>query len=201
MDRMIAPGLQACARGLRLGVVVGAGMAVTAPATAASFLDSTHLLDVRQGSVRSDAVRQAGRGGYQLAGGSSVDLAEWYSADWPDLHVSFLTQVGENTGLIWGFSTGERGEKYRISPGIRLGLVHAFRLTEASTLTLTASVQLGSKLREESCTADYGAIGGVQQVTCRLAAAPMAPEETLRHRLAMDGLDDSRIALSYEFRF
>ena len=31
------------------------------------------------------------------------------------------------------------------------------------------------------CTADYGAIGGVQAVNCRLAASQLDPAETLRH--------------------
>ena len=195
MDRIAAPNRRAaCLRAITLVILATA-------TSAGSFLQSTHLLDMRQGSVRSDIVRQVSRGGYELAGGESVEFRDWYSPAFPDLHLSFLTKIGEDTGIIWGFSTGERGEKYRISPGLKLGFVHAIHPTSDSTLTLTATVQLGSRLRERTCTADYGEVGGVERVNCRLAASLIPPEETLRHRLAMDGLDDSRIALSYELRF
>jgi hypothetical protein len=170
-------------------------------ASAGTFLESTHLLEVRQGSLRSDAVRGVSRGGYELAGGEAIRFRDWYSPDTiPDLHLSFLTQLGADTGLIWGFSTGERGKKYQITPGLKLGFIHAIHPTPNSTLTLTATVQLGSRLREKACRADYGEFG-IRPVNCRLAASLLPPEETLRHRLDMDGFDESRIALSYELRF
>jgi hypothetical protein len=171
------------------------------PAQAQSILEATHLLDVRQGSARSSAVRNAGFGGYELTDGTPVSFRNWYQSAWKDLHVDFLTQVDEHTGFIWGFSTGEGGDKYRITPGVKLGLVHEILATRTSTLSITATVQLGSDLRERSCTADYGDLGGVQEVNCRLAASQLPPAETLKYRLGMRGIDDSRIQIAYQLRF
>ena len=36
-------------------------------------------------------------------------------------------------------------------------------------------------MKERACTADYGDIGGVEQVNCRLAASEMTPTETLKY--------------------
>lgn len=56
-------------------------------------------------------------------------------------------------------------------------------------------------LTERACTADCGDIGGIQRVNCRLAASALLPEETLRYRMRMNGLEDTRVAVHYEFRF
>jgi hypothetical protein len=72
---------------------------------------------------------------------------------------------------------------------------------ETSNLSLSVSTTLGSILTERACTADYGDIGGVRRVNCRLAASALPPEETLRYRMRMNGLDETRVAVQYEFRF
>ncbi len=170
-------------------------------ATAQGFFESTDLLDIRQGTARSAAVRAASRGGFELTDGSMVSFREWYGSQWTDLQVDFLTRLSDDLGLIWGLTTGESGEKYRISPGFRIGFAYSTSISQTSDLSLTVSTTLGSTLTERTCTADYGDIGGVQRVNCRLAASALPPEETLRYRMRMNGLDDTRIAVQYEFRF
>ncbi len=187
---------------LLLQVCVTSGLlAFPLQSAAQSFLESTHLLDVRQGSARSSAIRSASFGGYELTDGTPVSFRGWYRSGWTDMHVDFFTQIAERTGIIWGFSTGETGEKYRITPGVKLGFIHELLATRASTLSITTTVQLGSDLRERSRVANYGAIGGVQEVNCRLAASELPPAETLKYRLRMRGIEDSRIQLAYQLRF
>lgn len=170
-------------------------------AAAHDFAASTHLLDVRQGSTRSDVVKTVSRGSYELADGTPVDFSDWYSSVWIDLEVDFLTELSSELGLIWGISTGERGEKYRISPGLKIGFVYSLAPTPNSTLSLNASTRLGSSLREKHCMADYGEIGGIQPVNCRLAASALEPAETLKHDLRLNGFGDTTIAMTYELRF
>lgn len=176
------------------------GLAVPV-ASAEGLLAGTHLLDIRQGSARSDTVRGASRGGYELTAGRRIDLRDWYSSRWTDLEIDFLTEIDRDFGIIWGLSTGERGEKYRITPGLKLGFIYSTRPTERTTLTLTATTRLGSVLSERPCTADYGAIGGVQQVNCRLAASTLPPAETRKHDFDLSGRSDTEMALQYEMRF
>jgi hypothetical protein len=170
-------------------------------AAAQGFFESTYLLDIRQGTVRSAAVRAASRGGFELSDGSVVSFRDWYSSQWIDLQVDFLTRLSDDFGFIWGLTTGESGEKYHITPGFRIGFAYSASISETSNLSLSVSTTLGSILTERACTADYGDIGGVRRVNCRLAASALPPEETLRYRMRMNGLDDTRVAVQYEFRF
>jgi hypothetical protein len=112
-----------------------------------------------------------------------------------------LTRLGPRAGLIWGLNTGERGAKYRIHPGLKLGIILQHQMSPRSALTLRLTTAIGGGLRERNCIADYGEIGGVQPVNCRLAAAPVAPEDTLRHTLRIRSRAASRIELSYRVRF
>ncbi|TIT61928.1 MAG: hypothetical protein E5W60_15835, partial [Mesorhizobium sp.] len=80
------------------------------PATAQEI--TTSLIGMHQGSPLSDRARNLGDGGYELQSGSWVSFNQWYHASWVDLHVDFLTQLTENTGILWGLGTGEKAEKY-----------------------------------------------------------------------------------------
>jgi hypothetical protein len=199
----------ACVRSLaRFGIPAACGglaalaFALSASAAAAQgFFESTYLLDIRQGTARSAAVRAASRGGFELTDGSAVSFRDWYGSQWIDLQVDFLTRLSDDLGIIWGLTTGESGEKYRITPGFRIGFAYSAGISQTSNLSLSVSTTLGSILSERPCTADYGNIGGVRRVNCRLAASALPPEETLRYRMRMNGLDDTRIAVQYEFRF
>ncbi|TPK71438.1 hypothetical protein FJ930_15200 [Mesorhizobium sp. B2-4-15] len=141
---------------------------------------TTSLVDIHQGSPLSDRARGLGNGGYELQNGNRVSFNQWYRASWVDMHVDLLTQVTEDTGILWGFGTGEEGEKYRIQPSLKLGFLTQMHPSPNSTLSLSLTTTFGGKLTEKSCEADYGDFG-TYSVNCRLAASQMAPEETLKY--------------------
>ncbi|ESW62417.1 MAG: hypothetical protein Q27BPR15_01045 [Rhodobacter sp. CACIA14H1] len=175
-------------------------LAVLPVPAGAELADHTHLLDIHAGSPRSDILRDLRAGGYELAGGGAVRFRDWYRPRLPDLTVLFLTQTSDRFGVIWGLSSGERGVKYRIDPALHLGLVWQAELFPGATLSLRAQAVLGGRLRERSCTADYG-IFGVAEVNCRLAAAPMPPEETLGYLLDVRAERESTVSVLFEYRF
>lgn len=161
---------------------------------------NTHLLDIFQGSARSDLVRSVSQGGYELAGGEPVSFDTWYSAALPDLTVLLFTEVSDHFGVSWGFSTGERGRKYRIDPALHLGFTWQAALAKNITLSTSLMTVVGGDLREKTCRADYGAFG-VSEVNCRLAASVLPPEETLDYLLDRPGWEDSRVSVRLEIRF
>ncbi|GAA0309010.1 hypothetical protein [Rhodovulum strictum] len=186
------------------GIVLTAWAMVLAGASGAAALDlleDTHLIDIQAGSNRSSAAQGLSVGGYELADGGRVSFRDWYTPRFPDLSVLLLTQVSANFGVIWGFGTGERAPKYRIEPAFHLGFVYQTRPFDGATLSLKATHPIGGRLRESACVADYGDIGGVVPVNCRLAADLLPPEETLNYLLRMKGRSDARISLDFEFRF
>lgn len=146
-----------------------------------SVLQSTFLLDARQGSELSERANAMRSGGFETSTGSSINFDQWYSTKWVDARFTWITQVDRHLGLIWGFSTGERGEKYRIEPSMKVGFAVQRQLDKSWNFSLTATTIFGGRLREKSCIADYGDIGGVQEVNCRLAASILAPEDTLQY--------------------
>lgn len=97
--------------------------------------------------------------------------------------MDLLTQINENVGVLWGVSTGEWGEKYVIEPSLRLGLIAQVQPKPNAALSLTVTTNLGGRLLEQPCEADYGEIGGIQPVNCRLAASVLEPAETLSYLL------------------
>lgn len=141
---------------------------------------STDLIEVRQGLYLSDMARSLARSGFETSGGQWVDFQNWYKPHWVDTRVSWLTQINPSFGFIWGFSTGERAEKYRIDPGFRLGFLLQTQPSKHSVLAFGFSQVLGGRLQEKPCLADYGEIGGTQAVNCRLAATTLEPSETLK---------------------
>lgn len=189
--------------GLRIMAAVAMVGAWASGGTGAAqeFWEDTHLLDVHAASRRSAAARDLSRGGYELSGGAYVDFRDWYSPRVPDVTILFLTEVTPDFGIIWGFGTGERGEKYRIDPALYLGFVAQYRPFENAVLSVSATYPLFGRMRERTCVADYGAIGGVQEVNCRLAADPMPPEETLGYLVDLDGETDARISIGFTLFF
>jgi hypothetical protein len=166
----------------------------------AEMADHSYLLDLYAGSSRSDLVRDLRSGGYDLAGGETVDFADWYSGRLPDLTLLFLTPLNDNLGLAWGLSTGESGRKYRIQPAFHLGLTWQAEVFRNATLSASVHTVLGGRLREKSCVADYGSFG-ISEVNCRLAASQLPPEETLGYLLDVSARHESRISLRFEYRF
>ena len=167
----------------------------------ADVADRTFLVDLRMGSVWDGDLSAAARGGYELTDGTPVSMRPWYSTTWRTMEVLFLTELGARTGILWGVSTGEQGEKYRIAPGLMLGLLHRVPVGRQSSITLRAETMLGGDLREGLCVADYGEIGGVQPVNCRLAASLLPPEETLDYLMRRDGWETSRLSVYFEMPF
>jgi hypothetical protein len=164
-------------------------------------LDNAHLVDVHAGSALSDKVRRNRTGGYELSDGSFQSFAPWYDSPWRELTVSFMTEIDSGLGLYWGFSSGERGAKYTIAPGMKLGFLLQDPLGAQSTLTLSGLFTLGGRLREQACIADFGEIGGVQEVNCRLAATPLPPEETLQYLFDDLPPDRGQISLTWSLQF
>ena len=161
---------------------------------------ASYLLDINQGSSLTQTVQNLENGGYELSDGTKVSFAKWYHSDWVDVRIDMLTQLSDNFGILWGASTGEQGEKFRIDPSLKLGVISQAEPTPSSTLSLSVSTIIGGRLTEYPCQADYGDIGGVQTVNCRLAASTLAPKDTLQYLL---GADPNRfnISLSYAGRF
>ncbi|WP_302174538.1 hypothetical protein [uncultured Hydrogenophaga sp.] len=141
---------------------------------------STRLFDVTVRSELSQKVRGFRDQSYELSAGAVAPLEDWYRPrTLPDTVFRFLTPFGPDNGLVWGFGTGERGRKYRIDPSIHVGWAHQTWLSPRTRVGLQVSAQIGGRMRERTCTADYGEIGGVAAVNCRLAATEMPPEQTL----------------------
>lgn len=166
-----------------------------------SLWASTHLIELRQGSELSSKVGDLAGGGYELSDGRYQSFRGWYSSVWKDARVTWLTQVNNNFGIIWGFSTGERGKKYTIHPSLKLGFIAQAQAARNVTIALKATTILGGALREKSCTADYGEIGGVQEVNCRFAATLLQPSETLAYLANEKPLHKTQIALTLDWKF
>lgn len=172
----------------------------TSSASAQDLTVAIHVIDISQGSELTEAVRALAVGGYELARGGWVSLPNWYRTDWPDTHVDMLTQIGDDFGILWGFGTGERGEKYRIDPSLRLGLVAQAHPSPDTVLSLTVRGIFWGNLTEDTCEADYGDIAGVQTVNCRLAASEMPTAETLQY-LANAEPNRLHVSLTYSASF
>lgn len=167
----------------------------------AAFLDATHLLALRQGSHLSQLARNLGNGGFETAAGSRVDFRPWYASRWTDAGATWMTLVSPNLGLIHGLSTGERGEKYTIAPALTLGLMMQAQTGRRAFLTFRATTTLGGDLREKPCTADYGEIGGVQAVNCRLAATTLQPAQTLDYLVREKPYNRNQASLVFQWQF
>jgi len=112
-----------------------------------------------------------------------------------------LVQLHPIVGLIWGFSTGEIAPKYTLDPSIKLGLAFHHEFDKTSALSLRGTTILAGRLRESACTANYGDIGGVQQVNCRMAASTLPPSQTLQYLYNEKPYNFNTIWLQYAKKF
>ena len=176
---------------------IPAAKATELPAAAKYFFANTYLIDIGQGSQLSQVMRASQTGGFETANGNWVSFKGWYSTNWTDSRLAMMTQLTPWLGLIWGASTGEFGEKYTIDPSVKVGLVVRHDFAKNSSLSFKATTILGGSLREKSCIADYGEIGGQQKVNCRLAATPLAPNDTLQYLYNMKPLNSYLYLNSY----
>jgi hypothetical protein len=186
-----------------VALVAGFGFYLLAglPAASQEFWAHTYLVGINVGSSRSDLARALSIGGYELSDGTPVSFEYWYQPRFPDVNFRFLTELNANLGLAWGFSLGEAGPKYRISPGLWVGFVSRTELSSRSSLTFSAVTMLGGDFRERTCLADFEELDGLQTVNCRLAASPLPPEETLKFLANIRGYSETRISVQYELRF
>lgn len=191
---------RAAVRGGLVAACLGA-VGLAGGAQADGFWDNTQLIDVSIESVRTQTVAMAARQTLELSDGTGVDLERWYPAHLRDFHVSFLTQMSDDFGLIWGFRTGDRGPKYTIEPSLQLGAVVQQGIGDNAWISLRLTTELGGHLHERPCTANYGDIGGVQLVNCRMAASVLPPAETLGYLFDEGFLGNSEIALGVTIRF
>ena len=146
---------------------------------------ATHLLEIKLTVEHAKRLEQFRGGGFEAAQGTWVSFRPWYSSTGRDISVSWMTQIQPGFGVIWGASTGERGVKYAIAPGLKLGAVYQTEISKDGFLTFRGTTIVGGSLKEKSCMAQYGEVGGTQEVNCRLAASEQAPLETLKY-LARD---------------
>ena len=142
---------------------------------------STHLIELSQGSQLSRLASGYRMGGFESAGGQWVGFDKWYAPKWTDMRIGWMTQLSPEFGVLWGFSTGEQAEKYRIAPSLKLGFAYQVPLSLRSSFSVRATTIVGGRMTEKACTANYGDIGGIAQVNCRLAASEMAPSQTLNY--------------------
>lgn len=189
--KAIGWGLSALAMGLGL-------MCQTAEAE--NFWASAQLVDARISGLSQEISSVAHQRSF-LSDGSTYSLERYYGSDWKDVRLVFLSPLSEEFGVFWGVGTGERGEKYSIDPSLTLGFLQAWQLDRHSSFAVSLKVVVGGALSETSCTADYGAIGGVQEVNCRLADSFLPPEQTLDFLFDEEPADRFDLSLNYTFRF
>jgi hypothetical protein len=186
----------------RCAALVGliSGFHLPSSLASAQVPQQTNFLNINIGSSRANIARALANGGYELEDGTPISFEPWYSPRYPELNITFLTQMSPSLGLIWGVSLGEGGEKYQIDPGVWLGLVYRAQLGRRSSLTFTATTLVGGNFRESACIAYYR-IGGIQPVNCRLAATVLPPAETLQFLVNERGFIESRASIRYDIRF
>lgn len=185
-----------------LPVLMPALLPVLVPGTlaASDLLEGTVLAGVGI-SGNSQFVGSVARQDFELSDGTPVSFDQWYSGGVPDLRATFLTPINPDFGILWGLGTGERGEKFEIESSVKLGFVKRFTFNENSALTFQMSVVMGGFLNERKCTADYGAIGGVQDVNCRMSGSYLPPEETLQYLFRERPHDQVEAAVTYRLSF
>ena len=147
------------------------------------FIEDTYFLVAEQGTNMSKKIEDIRHESIESAFGEKISFKNWYKNkyNWIDSKFLWFTQVEKNTAILWGVTTGEKGEKYTIQPSLYLGFLEKYELSKNSDISLQLVFQLGGKLKEKVCIADYGEIGGIQKVNCRLAATELAPKETLKY--------------------
>jgi hypothetical protein len=163
--------------------------------------NATFLLEAQQGSRLSDKVDSVRGGGYESSSGNWIGFERWYSTKRRDIHLTWMTQLSPSWGLIWGVSTGERGDKYLIGSSAKIGFVYHAKLAQRSYLSVKATTIVGGRLKEKPCTADYGEVGGVHRVNCRLAASFLPPGETLQYLFDEKPFNKDAIFVQYTRHF
>lgn len=174
---------------------------VSRPAAASDLFSDTFLIGVFQGSNRSTLGRELGDGGFELSTGEFFSLRDFYTPSIPQISILFLRQVSPTFGIIWGVGTPERAPKYEIEPTAYLGFLYQYELFDNAFLSVRGIYPFGGRLRELSCIGDFGEIGGVQEVNCRLAAGILPPSQTLDFLAQASGEFDASISIDFTWNF
>jgi hypothetical protein len=169
--------------------------------SAQDFLSQTRLADISVGSAFESTTRDVSRSGYELEQGKFLSFEPWYSSKWRDTSILLETQLTRSSWFIWGFSTGERGEKYKVQPSVTLGYEQVWEITETSFLSFGVRAKFGGRLKEKPCEAVYSLSGGPVPVNCRLAASILAPDATLSFLWDEAPPDQIRVNLGYSIFF
>ena len=170
------------------------------PAGAQAFLEDMKLVGVGVNGLSSRAASfRRLTGG--LSDGSRYSFSRYYSSNFQDLRFTMLSPVNSNFGIIWGFGTGESGAKYHIEPSLKIGFLTTQPVGDNGLLSISVSTVLGGYFREGTCTADYGAIGGIQEVNCRMADSILPPAETLDYLVNQPPMDQASVSLRYRLWF
>ena len=165
-----------------------------------AFLEEMELVDVGVGDLSSLADRFSRQTG-GLSDGSRYSFSRYYNSEIKDWRFTMLSPVNSNFGILWGFGTGEGGAKYHIEPSLKFGFLAIEPIGDNGLLSLSVTTVMGGYFREDSCTADYGAIGGIQEVNCRMADSVMPPSETLDYLINKPPSDQLNVSLRYQIRF
>jgi len=160
-----------------------------------------HLIGFDVGSPLAMFPDQARRQGFELSDGTYQTFDRWYRTTFPEIRVDFLYVVEPDFALIFGLGSGQYGEKFQIDPSFNIGFIRQVDVGENGTLSLRLTTRLGGELREKPCIANYGDIGGVQRVNCRLAATPLPPKDTLSFLWREKPEDRIRASINLVFRF
>ena len=174
---------------------------IAAQADPFDLIQNTYLVAVRQRQEHAGTIEYLSRGGYELAGGKGINFAQWYQPKVPDIQFDFMTQINPRIGLLWGFSSGESGEKYIVQPSARAGFILQQPLSGSTNVSLSFTQLFGGNFRERPCTADYGEIGGLQSVNCRLAATTLRPSDTLQYLVNARPIDQTVFRLRLNSHF
>jgi len=174
-----------------------------APASSHSFnfWNETAVVSLKQRTALTLVAQQLGGGGFSLAGGEYISLSKWYQPKNPDFQIDFLTQLSPNAGILWGLSTGEYAKKYSVDPSFKLGFIFQYPLSSSSRLSFSFTQLFAGGLKEKTCMADYGDIGGVQTVNCRLAASTLEPATTLNYLARIPAPDRNWLNLRFNMNF
>ena len=118
------------------------GLALLSLPGLARAQSTTALIDAQIGQGHSQTVYSTSLGSYELESGEIQSMRPFYKTSWRDARLVALSQVLPNVGVIWGASTGERGDKYTIHPSLTLGLSGAMDFGSQSTLPPAETLEL-----------------------------------------------------------
>lgn len=153
-------------------------------------------------SDNSEYVRSASWGFATLRDASQLSFRDWYGGDGGlDMRLAFLTPLDRKVGILWGFGTGEGGQKYWIDPSLKIGFIARDEISESSDFSIRMTYVIGGYLKEKPCIADYGFIGGTRKVNCRLADSVLRPEDTLSYLFDKPPGDQVELSIMFNMSF